>query len=463
MKPQKPLFWHQGLFLEPQHFQYQDQYIRSLLSPLENLQPYFWGVNRLEIREEALNHRSLELTAGEFLYPDGTSLIFPGNAIAPPRSFENDWVEEDKPLVVFLGMHKWNPAGENVTVLPALDDLSRVSTRLVSPEDPDIVLDQYQPGPEAQLKKMVHLLKIFWENEVGGLGDYDLLPIMVLKREGEEIKPSKQFIPPTTFLSGSPILFGILKDIRDQVASRCRQMQEYKLPRGMDTSLLEPGYLFYLQALQALNRALPLLQHFIETPLAHPWVLYGFLRQCIGELSTFSSRVDALGELPDGTKLLPFYDHRDLWACFSEARTLVAEILGEIVTGPKYIIHLVRKQNQFSADIPAGAIDPRNEFYLLIKTGTPEEEVLKAVQNLIKASSVQAMPTLISRALPGLPLIHHGVAPPGLPRRPDSFYFLMDKESPHWGELTRNQNVCLSWDRAPQDVTAEVIVIRSPR
>ncbi len=49
------------------------------------------------------------------------------------------------------------------------------------------------------------------------------------------------------------------------------------------------------------------------------------------------------------------------------------------------------------------------------------------------------------------------------PRRPGSFYFLMDKESPHWGELTRNQNICLYWDRAPEDATAEVIVIRSPR
>ena len=90
MKPQKPLFWHQGLFLEPQHFQHQDQYMKSLLSPLEGLQPYFWGVNRLEIREDALNNRSLEITAGEFLFPDGTSLIFPGNAIVPPRSFEKD-------------------------------------------------------------------------------------------------------------------------------------------------------------------------------------------------------------------------------------------------------------------------------------------------------------------------------------------------------------------------------------
>ena len=36
---EKPLFWHQGLFLQPQHFQLLDKYIQSISSaPLSYLQ-----------------------------------------------------------------------------------------------------------------------------------------------------------------------------------------------------------------------------------------------------------------------------------------------------------------------------------------------------------------------------------------------------------------------------------------
>jgi len=31
MKPAKPVLWHQGLFLQPQHFQQFDLYVQSLL------------------------------------------------------------------------------------------------------------------------------------------------------------------------------------------------------------------------------------------------------------------------------------------------------------------------------------------------------------------------------------------------------------------------------------------------
>jgi len=88
---QRPLFWHQGLFLQPQHFQLFDLSMRSLLSPFNNfLQPYFWGVSGLEIQKSALKNRSFTIIKGEFLFPDGTHAVFPGNALMNGRSFEKD-------------------------------------------------------------------------------------------------------------------------------------------------------------------------------------------------------------------------------------------------------------------------------------------------------------------------------------------------------------------------------------
>ena len=35
-EPRKPVFWYQGLFLQPQHFQQADLYNQSTLAPLRD-------------------------------------------------------------------------------------------------------------------------------------------------------------------------------------------------------------------------------------------------------------------------------------------------------------------------------------------------------------------------------------------------------------------------------------------
>ena len=67
----RPLFWHQGLFLQPQHFQLSDLHARSLLAPfLEFGLPHFWGVGETEIQKMALENRTFNPLRGEFIFPD---------------------------------------------------------------------------------------------------------------------------------------------------------------------------------------------------------------------------------------------------------------------------------------------------------------------------------------------------------------------------------------------------------
>ena len=78
MKIQSPLFWHQGLFLQPQHFQLQDLSFRSHLIPFQQyMQPHFWGVGAMEIEQGALGSGSFSLLTGQFLFPDGSYVDSP--------------------------------------------------------------------------------------------------------------------------------------------------------------------------------------------------------------------------------------------------------------------------------------------------------------------------------------------------------------------------------------------------
>ena len=107
----------------------------------------------------------------------------------------------------------------------------------------------------------------------------------------------------------------------------------------------------YLLALRSLNRYVPLFFHVTEVQQVHPWAVYGMLRQLIGELSSFSERINVMGELEDGTRTLPNYDHRNLWECFSAAQALVILLLDEITAGPEYVIRLVYDGTYYAAPI----------------------------------------------------------------------------------------------------------------
>lgn len=461
MISKKPLFWHQGLFLQPQHLQYLDLYFQSLLSPvLEYQHPYFWGAVGMEINKTTLGNRTFELLKGKFLFQDGTGVVFPGNCVIKPRSFDEAWVEAEKPFTVFLGLRKFSQEAQNVTVLPQLDDVSGVTSRFVTTENPEEMVDMHRSGPPAQVKRMHYVLKIFWENELEELNNYHLMPLAQLERDGEEIKFSDKFIPPAISMSGSDELIKIIKDIRDQVTSRCRQLEEYKSPREIQSTDFESGYMIYLLALRSLNRFVPVLFHLTETPNIHPWVYYGIIRQLIGELSTFSEDIGATGELFDGTKVLPQYDHQNLGACFSAVRDLVSNMLNRIIIGPEHIIRLKRDGDYFAGEIPANAFDSRNVFYLVVRTDVEPDKVPETIQAIAKLSSSEHIGTLISRALHGINLEQSPVPPPGLPRRPNSFYFKIDHYSSQWAEVQRSQNISLYWDTAPEDVVAQIVVLR---
>ncbi len=457
---ERPLFWHQGLFLQPQHFQLGDAHFRSLLAPFhEFLRPHLWGAGEFEIQKAGLGNRSFNLLRGEFLFPDMTHVVFPGNAIIEARSFDDAWVEGGKPFTVFVGLRKWHDAGENVTVAPRLENLSEATTRFVTTADPEDVQDLHQGGPPAQVKRLYYVLKVFWETERDQLGDYVLIPLAQLERSGEEITLSEHFVPPCLTISGSESLVKLVKEIRDQLSARAHQLEQYKQERGIHTAEFGARDMVYLLALRSLNRYVPLLFHLTESQPVHPWTVYGILRQLIGELSSFSQRVNVMGELEDGTRLLPSYDHQGLWEGFSGAQAVFTQLLDEITAGPEYVIQLVYDGTYYAAELSPAIFEGRNRFYLVLETEGDPQSVIQSLETLAKFSSRESLPILIARALAGIKLEHLPVSPQELPRRANSVYFRIDHHSDQWVQVERGHNMALYWDAAPEDLKVELMVV----
>jgi len=460
MIAQKPLFWHQGGLLQPQHFQLFDRSCQGLLAPYQKfIEPHFWGVGSLTILKAALGSRSFYIQEGSFLFADGTFASLHENALINSRAFNEAWVEGGKPFSVYLGLKKWNESGENVTVLNSLENIETVKTRFVATTDYEDIKDLHAGGPESQVKRLQYALKIFWETERDQLGDYELIPIAQLERFGAEVRLSEDFIPPCLSFASSDSLHKLIREIRDQVTARGYQLEEHKSKRGVQTAEFGSRDMVYFLALRSVNRYVPLLFQYTSAEQVHPWHFYGLLRQLIGELTSFSERVSVLGELEGGKKVIPDYDHRNLWGCFSAAQDMISHLLDEITAGPEYVLRLVYDGAYFATDLKPAIFEGKNRFYLAVKTEEDPKELLLALEDIAKLSCRENLPILVSRALPGISLHHLQVPPQELPRRSNTKYFSVDHHDEQWASVAKNHNLSLYWNSAPADIEIELMVV----
>ncbi len=462
MDTQRPLYWHQGLFLQPQHFQLLDLSFRSLLKPYhDSLGPNYWGIGEMEIQKASLGNGSFNPLKGSFLFPDGTHLVLPDNALIEARSFDEAWIEGGKPLLVYIGLKKWNNSGQNVTVLEKLDTFSEVNTRYVTLADPEEILDLHSGGPQGKVKRLHYVLKVFWESERDKLGDYVLIPVAQLERVGEEIVLSQRFFPPCLTISSSGPFLKMIKEIRDQITARSHQLEEYKRHKGVQTAEFGSRDMAFLLALRSLNRYVSILHHFTEAQQVQPWMVYGTLRQLIGELSSFSEEVNVIGEVEGGDANLPGYDHQNLWKCFSSAQNLIIKLLDEITAGPDYVIPMVYDGTYYAVDLKPAVFEGRNRFYLVFKTEEDPENVIQSMANSAKRSTRGHLARLIARALPGIGREHLKIPPQELPKRANSIYFAINHHNDQWNMVAKDDNLALYWDQTPEDIEAELMIVGS--
>ena len=266
-------------------------------------------------------------------------------------------------------------------------------------------------------------------------------------------------MPPAITISSVPELEKLVKEVRDEVTGRAMQLATYKSPAHAQREY-DPNLLRYKTALQSLSRYVPRLFHISECGNVHPWIVYGVLRELIGEISTFTDRITVLGETSDGERLLPPYNHTDLGGCFNDASGLITQLLNEITIGPQYLVEMIFDGVTYFADVPSEFFTEHVDFYLIVNTTEDFEKSQQSLLTAAKLSSRDMVETLAERSLPGVGMIYLPAAPPGLPRRPNAYYLRLDIHDDEWSSVQRQENIALLWDEAPEDIKVELVVVR---
>lgn len=457
----RPLLWRHGLFLQPQHLQLNDLFLDSRLAPVwEFLQPHFWGVAGMEIQESALDTMSFEILRGKFLFPSGVYATFPGNAVIERRSFAEAWENVDEPLTVYLGLRTLSQMEPNVTVVDELSGLADIQTRFVATSVPEEVRDLYLNGQSGQVQGMQYQLRLFWETEKDLLDNYEIISIARLERVTERIRLFPGFIPPVLSLRSSDRLFAIVRDIRDRLVARGRQLEGYKRLKNLETGESESRYVSYIMALSCLNRHIPVLAQMCESGNVNPCNAYLALRQLVAELSTFSTSVDVMGKVLDG-EVVPPYNHAELWECFSQVQNSIETALADFITGPEYIIALERNGDIFCADnLSQDIFQPRNHYYLVLWTSLELQQILESLAHLTRVTSLSYLPTITKRALAGIELSFLTQPPREAQGNANSYFFRINDTDKQWELVVNEQCLAMHWEGAPQDLKVELMVIR---
>jgi type VI secretion system protein ImpJ len=461
MEPLRPIFWGQGMFLQPQHFQQQDCYHEARLRRYVHwLAPFAWGIKSLVIREAALQNFVCDIERCELVTWDGTLVCFqgdngPSNATLRPRSFEDVLDTGGRPLGVYLGLKRlqWEelnlsePEGDT----PRGEGVRRF--RLQEVEVPDLLAAE---GQSRGVHYLLYELRLLFDSDAAvHTHDYELIKIAELLRttEGRGAILSKRYIPPCLSLFASPVLAGLLREMRDLLTAKGRDLTEYKQQRRVHTIEMGSRDTVYLLMMQMVNRYIPLFHHHLEVEETHPCTMYALLRQMIGEFSTFSEAVSVLGGP------LPAYRHDQLWECFDAAIRVAKELLSEFTKGAEYVVPLVFDGAYFAASLDKSFFDGKNHYYLSIKVDVPPREVQRLLTDTGKVCSREEMEVLRQRALPGLDVRYLEAPPEELPRRTHCNYFEIDRHGPRWRGIEQRQNIAIACQLPPDKTEMQLLVL----
>jgi type VI secretion system protein ImpJ len=452
------------MFLQPQHFQQQDCYHEARLRRyLHWLSPFCWGVKTLAINETALRNFIFEIERCEFITWEGTLVCFqgealPSNARILPRPCEPLLDPAGGPVGVYLGVKRLQWEEANASLRPELDHREAAADgqprfSIQERDTPDFFMPS---GQSATLQYLLHEVRLLFDHDAAVQSEaYELVKIAEVLRaaQGQGAVLSRRYVPPSVSIHASPMLAGMLREMRDLLTAKGREFTDYKRQYRVQNMEMGGRETAYLVIMQMLNRYIPLFHHHLEVQETHPVVLYALLRQLVGELSTFSETISVLGGP------LPPYRHDQIWECFNAALEMAKDLLNELTKGPEYVVPLVYDGEYFAANLERRFFEGNNRYYLVIKADIPPRELERLLTGTGKVCSREEMEALRQRALPGLPVRYLETPPTELPRRAQSSYFELDHRTNLWNRIEQRQNIAVFCQLSPDKTEMQLMVL----
>lgn len=266
--------WHEGMHLLPQHFQLQGLRAETLAArQAAAAQPWFWGIDLLEVDEAALSNGKVRITALDAILPDGLPVSFDP---ASRGALELDVLEaidasSQGMTTVYLAVAPLYRAGQ---LAPLGGRFQSVQGEPV----PDLASGQF-PEPISVWRADLHLVT------ESNKADSVCLPLLRIGKQGggygriAYVAPSSRVLPESALGHKVAALCARTREKCVFLSGRLRQAQQ----AGNAEDAAEIGRL-----LAALWARLPEVEAALGSRVSHPSCLFRLLCGMAGALCTLN-------------------------------------------------------------------------------------------------------------------------------------------------------------------------------
>ena len=422
------VFWGEGVFLRPQHFQLADQFhheAQLVSTRWENA--YFYGLNSIELDQDALSNWRVSIASCQIRLPDGTHLRIPEDAHLPAETISRDlFPNADARVKVYVGIPEKKGGANN-----AEGDGPEIESRYLKREAE--AADENSAGSLENLAVRVLNPRILIGDEAAR--GFDAVPIMQIKlgtsaEAPPEIDPS--YIPPIISMEGSAQLSGWLRSICDRLGAESQQLADQIRDRGVAFSSGHREDLEMISRLQAINTSLGGLAHLPTSRGQHPFLVYTELCRAVGLTAIF--RDDR--RFPT----IPAYDHDDLILSFQKLRDLLSP-------GPAPERDYVREPFKAQGLLMGVRINPEWlqpdwAFYVGVECDLPTSDVTELLSERalgMKVGSTDDVDQIYRMGRRGVRIIPVADAPRVFPRA-NWHYYRVDRDG-SWQDVEKTLNL----------------------
>jgi type VI secretion system protein ImpJ len=425
------------MFLTPQHFQTQDQYIENALQ-FRFAASHFanWGVIGLNIDAEAVSNGLVRINDCKGIMPDGEPFDIPETDELPPsRSVGDHFPPTRDSLDVFLGIPENRPRARNVTIPAGQPNPSGAppSTRYLA--ETRMVTDENAGSEEKPVQVARRTFRLIFEDEYrDGFSTFRIAQI-TRNAAGVPILNPK-FVAPCLDLAASGYLTMLLRRQIEILATKSATLSAPRRQRGKVLAEFAPSETANFWLLHTVNSYLPELKHIWKVRHGHPEAAYVSMLRLAGALATFS--------LEGHPENLPDYDHNDLGRCFTLLDEKIRDLMETVIPSKFVSVPLeLRDRFTWSGSVTEDQYFRNSQFFLAVSAKMGVDDLIRKTPQLMKVSSMDDIQRVVRNSLPGLTLRHTPTPPAAIPMKLDNQYFSLNQGGPLWEAIMLSRQIAV--------------------
>ena len=428
MSQRKKIIWHEGMNLDPHHFQQWDRYHKSTLDfRLRSITNYDWGLLEIAIDKDSLVNGQCSLLRCKGVTPDGLAFNIPDEDPVPTtRNIQDFFPATESELSIFLAIPRERERGSNCKLE---GESNKGDTRFVFQ---NISLTDDNTGAN---ERQIGIGQTNFQLRMGNesVEDFGVLKIAEIVRSADgSFAIGEKFIPACLTIEASEVVMAIARRLVELLIAKSTALSSERHFQGQVEFSAQDLTIFL--AHQTLNTYIPQLNHIYNVAKVHPVELYQKLLALAGQLTNFSPDLNiSPGDFPN-------YDHNNLSKCFNELDEKIRMLLDRIVPSEHFIPIPLEKKSEslYVGHVSNSNLFQKSKFFLIVSGDLPERRMIDEIPTNFRVASPDTMDAVLSSFRSALPLKRSSVPPAGLPAREGTQYFQLDPTGTFWEAICRS-------------------------